>query len=444
MPSAAMLSQECDGIKTELIKYSKTLEERSLNDDETKKVKELKSLLATKTEEKEQAEYLFNLAKQNAQPKDKEDRDFQTRSRAFSLSKVVANVAGKGCDIGSETEISDELKRTDSLAQGDFVMPFDALQTRTINTDASTAGANKLKSEDYLAGNFIEFLRNVLVVGQAGATMLRGASSAIRIPRQTNTTQARWLAEDGTATNDDLTFDSVELKPRKLMGLTSWSAQTALSSDPSIEMICRNDLMQVLAHEIDRTALYGGGDKDKVDSTNKANLPALTPLEPSGITRLTNALDDTTAGADLTYAKALGMASTADQANIGQGRRAFICNPKTRYKLMQTLLISTLTSADYLYAGAGIAGMPTIVSNVVKSDNKIKADNTGTATGSDLFYGNWSDLLIAYFGSGVSLLLNEYGSGYTSGAVQLRSLLFADVAVRHAASFSRYRKVTTA
>ena len=81
---------------------------------------------------------MLNICKLKQTPShlaNKDERDFQTRSRQFSLSKIVAKAGGKAVDVGSELEISQELKRNDANAIGDYVMPFEALETRTISTD---------------------------------------------------------------------------------------------------------------------------------------------------------------------------------------------------------------------------------------------------------------------------------------------------------------------
>jgi hypothetical protein len=52
-----------------------------------------------------------------------------------------------------------------------------------------------------------------------------------------------------------------------------------------------------------------------------------------------------------------------------------------------------------------------------------------------IIFGNWKDLIIAMWGNGIELAVDE-STYFASGSVQIRCLLDADIGVRNAASFS--------
>ena len=426
MKSITLMKADAEQHKARLQFLAKELETRALSEDEEKEVDGLKKDLNTLNGKIERVEYLNQIAAEK--PKDKEERSFQKRMKDFSLSKVIAKAGGKSVDTGFEDETTEELKRNDPYAVGDYVVPWEVidpkLETRTIDTSGTESTIN-----DQLQPSLIPALRNALALSQLGAMTITGARSKVVLPRVSATGTASWLPETGAVSESDMTFDSVSASPEKLMSLTSWSALAALESSISVEQTARQDLIMDIAHEIDRASLYGKG----------------TSNEPSGITKLNSFTartgDDSDGGANLTYQQVLDLAETADVANIGMGRRAFLCNPQTKYKLMNALQQSKFTdSSGYIWpmGSAGIAGMPTVVSNVVESQRQ----NAGNkVTGSDLFYGNWSDFTIVTWGSGVSLLLNEYGAGYAAGNVQLRALVFTNVLIRYNKAVAWYRGI---
>jgi HK97 family phage major capsid protein len=66
--------------------------------------------------------------------------------------------------------------------------------------------------------------------------------------------------------------------------------------------------------------------------------------------------------------------------------------------------------------------------------NQVPADLGVGSDKSALIYGDWSDLIIAYW-SGIDLLANPY-SNAGKGSVTLHAFLDANVAVRHVESFA--------
>lgn len=440
MKSLALMRADADQHKARLKHLAKELETRALTSDEEREVDGLKADLSNLSSKIERTEYLSQMAADKAP--DKEERAQQKRMKDFSIAKIVAHAGGKHVDVGFEKEVSSEAKRNDPYATGDYVIPFEALEarqeTREITTGGGSAGATIV--DDLRPQQLIPALRNSLVMAQLGAMMISGARSKIILPRVKQTGDTKWLPETGTATESDVAFDSVSADPKKLMALTSWSAQAAMESSVSLEQIIRNELMLNLAHELDRSCLYGQADPTKAGNAQDSN-------EPSGVAKLIGRIsrsgDNAAGGSEVTYEQILALAESVDKANIGMGRRAFLTNYDVKYNLMQKLQMSTFTdSTGYIWSGMGLAGMPTVVSNVVTSNRRLNGD-ASKILGSDIFYGNWSDLVVVTWGSGVSLLLNEYGAGYSSGNVQLRGLVFSNCLLRYQDAIKYYQGVKT-
>ena len=450
-----LLRQEADMKKTRLKELATVLETRALTELEEKEVDAEKKNLIDLSTKIDRAEYLAQVAKEKVESNpDAEEKRFANSKRSFSVANVIAKAGGHGVDTGREDEITQELKRNDPYATGDYIVPWEALsrtqsplEKREITTTQLAAG--ELNPDD-TRPDLIPLLRDALALAQAGAGVITGATSKLVIPRQKTKATASWLAETGTVSDSNITFDNVSADPKKLMALTSWSALSALESRANLEQIARADLIADLASAIDMAALYGQTlPKKKADAAVDQNEPlGITAIGKSDATKngvpttlVTRTGDNAENGAALTYAEVLKLAEDADSANLSTSRRAFICNPKTRYAMMQALQQTAFTSSDgYIWNGGGLAGMPTVVTNEVVSDRVITTDAAKT-TGSDLFYGAWNAISIVTWGSGVNLLANPLGTGYSSGAVQLRALVFANIIVRYNNAVKWYRGI---
>jgi HK97 family phage major capsid protein len=92
---------------------------------------------------------------------------------------------------------------------------------------------------------------------------------------------AQWVAEDGSLTETDATFDDVTLTPKTVGAMTSYSRRTLLNASPSIEQIVRNDLAATIASAIDYQAMVGDGQNNTplgiVGQTGVGNASLATP-----------------------------------------------------------------------------------------------------------------------------------------------------------------------
>jgi HK97 family phage major capsid protein len=113
----------------------------------------------------------------------------------------------------------------------------------------------------------------------------------------------------------------------------------------------------------------------------------------------------------------------------------------TNAKVVGALKKLKSTTGQYLWTNApgGQRGATPgeINGYTVARTNQVPSNLTkGTGTNlSAVYYGNWSDILIAEWGS-MEILLNPYGAGFKSGTLEMRALQAVDVNIRHAASFA--------
>jgi HK97 family phage major capsid protein len=276
----------------------------------------------------------------------------------------------------------------------------------TIGSAAAT-----LYPETHLAGQFIDRLRSQLVVGRLGATVLSNLVGDQDIPRQTGSSTAQWVAEDGALTATDATFDDVTLSPRTVGAITSYSRRTLINAVPGIEQIVRNDLAEIMARAIDFEALFGTGAGNT----------------PTGVVNQSGVFSSTLAGP--TWAQVLDMIADIQSADADVGSLGWVMRPEAVAKLRATIKHAT-AAAGFLMEDAGsMAGYSVVTSTLVPEVGSPVSDY-------NVIFGAWSQLLVGYW-SGLDLLLNPYEpDSFTRGRVAIRVMRDVDVAVRHGQSFA--------
>lgn len=353
--------------------------------------------------------------------------------RAYSPANAIrAIVEGTWHSKGSlEKEVSDAVaKRTGKDVGGNhFYIPLNvrASVTGGIAGTASLGG----NAVDTLQGPMIELLRNRVVLARAGARFLTGLTGPVKFPRQITANTAGWRTENPSSaqTLTALTLDTVTLAPKSIDAHTSFSRELAFQMSPDAQQFITDDILRVIAIAIDASGISGAGTNEPTGILNNSSVGAGTALGTHG-------------GAP-TFASVIELETNVANANADVGRMSYLVNSKTRGKLKQTLKLSTATAPGYIWEGANdpgtINGYNAFVSNQVPSN---LTKGTSTTICSSIIFGNFDDLLIAEFGGAVDVLVDPYTFA-TQGMIALHAYAFADVAVRHGASFYTVDDVLT-
>lgn len=330
----------------------------------------------------------------------------QKEARSFSFLRAINYLSNPGDRAardaaGFEIEASEAAAAKLGRQSRGITVPSDVMR-RDLNVGTATAGGNLVETE-LDAANFIDLLRNASALDQAGATVLTGLSGNVNIPRQSGSATAYWVAESGSPTESQQTIDQVALTPKTCGAFTDFSRRLLIQSSIDVENMVRGDLAKVLALEIDRVGLYGSG------SSN----------QPLGLKDTTGVLTEDFAANTPTFAEVVALESDIAGANALLGSPVYLMNAAMRGALKTAEKASN--TAQFIYTGDEVNGYRAVVSNQVASN--------------DLWFGNFSDLIMAYF-SGLDLMVDPY-TGSTSGTVRVVALQDVDVAARHGQSFSR-------
>ena len=330
----------------------------------------------------------------------------EKESRSFSFLRAInylANPTDRAAREAAAFEIEASEAAAEKLGRASrgITIPVDVMR-RDLTVGTATAGGNLVETE-LDSANFIDLLRNASALDQAGATVLTGLSGNVNIPRQSGAATAYWVAESGSPTESQQTIDQVALTPKTCGAFTDFSRKLMIQSSIDVENMVRTDLARVLALEIDRVGLYGSG------SSN----------QPLGLKDTTGVLTEDFSANTPTFAEVVALESDVAGANALLGTPVYLMNAAMGGSLKTATKDSG--SGQFILQGGEVNGYRAVISNQVASN--------------DLWFGNFSDLIIAYF-SGLDLMVDPF-TGSTSGTVRVVALQDVDIAARHGASFSR-------
>ena len=408
--------------RRDLVGKAKAIGEKgTLGESEITELTEIRSKVEALDTSIKSAKWIDTLEQQEAsqeiKTEDQAERSWETQARKFSICKAIAaQLPGSRVDAGLETEVSAELAVRSGRSYEGIAVPMLALEKRVLQAE-STTGQN-IQTDDYRPGDFIPLLRDALVTNKLGVRVLRGLSGDVKIPKAATSITSTWQTEQGDLSVADPTFAApITMTPHKMGTIGEWSAQLMIQANPDIEGLIRSDIVESLARVIDGVILLGG----------RSN-------EPDGIIASTarNSRSGDTNGKALTLAEIYNLMGSLDDENVGTDSRSFLLRNSVKRWLQQQVKFASTDSVTLWHDG-GVLGEPTVVSNIVPQITR--------GTGSDLdtlMYGNWSDLIVGYW-QDLDLLVNPYAaSAYSKGNIQLRAMLFVDVAIRHQQAFRYY------
>ena len=334
---------------------------------------------------------------------DKEVRGYSFM-RAIRFKSDPNNAAFRR-DAAFEIECSAaaEKKFGRSAQNGGLMVPSDVLRR---DLKATANGANVVETV-LDSGSFIDMLRNQSILDRAGASVLTGLSGNVQIPRQTGGASTYWISPEGASvTKSDQTLDQVALTPRTLGARTEYTRQFMLQSSIEAENFVRNDLSRGIALEVDRAGLYGTGLAGEPLGVH--NVPGIS----------TQAFAAAVAAGGHTFSEVVNMESTMAGDNALMGSPCYIGNAA----MLGALKVKAKDAGSglFLLDGNTLNGYATYRSQQVEAG--------------DLIFGNFSDLIIGYWGPAIELTVDPYSLSDT-GSTRVVAFVSVDMVVRHPESF---------
>lgn len=284
------------------------------------------------------------------------------------------------------------------LVPADVLTRQDFVRAQSVGTAAK--GGN-LVATDYLDGSFIGLLRKRAALTRLGVRTLSGLVGNVDIPRQTAGGTAYWVGEGSGPTDSDLSFNLLSMSPHTLAGAVPMSRRAMQQATPDLEALVRDDLINVLALEMDRVGINGDADADAPDGLLDAAINTKT-FAVSGAP---------------TWAEIVAMESEigADDADVDGMKYLF--NAAMRGHLKSTPKVAG--TAEFMMNGREVNGYEAITSN-------------NSPAGGALL-GNWTDFIVGLW-SGLDLTVDT-ATLASSGGAYVRAFQDLDFGVRHAESF---------
>jgi len=338
--------------------------------------------------------------------------------RDYSFIKAVRGLVNGSGLQGLEREVSEEIaKRQGREARGFYAPDSFWGGRRDLTVGTATAGGH-LVGTDHMGDQFVDALRSRLVFNELGARFMTGLKGDVAIPKLATGVSAGFVAENGATSEVNATFSQITMSPKSLGAFTDISRLLMIQSDPSVEQIIRDDLLNAIAQKIEDVAIEGGGSNEPTGIIGTAGIGSVA-IGTNGGALTWDAITDLVKEVEI------------DNAAINGNSLAYLTNPKVKSHMASTPKVASTDSVMLMDAPwNSVYGYDVAVTNNVPSDL-----TKGTlTTASALIYGDFSQLLFG-FHSVADVLVDPYTAGST-GAVRIRVMQEMDLAVRHAQSFA--------
>jgi HK97 family phage major capsid protein len=346
----------------------------------------------------------------------------ETERKGYRFQNAIRHLLGdRSVDAGFEIECSRAVSDAAGVKAKGILVPYDVLGGRKVEDfrmhpdflqflpkqvqrdllTSSAASAGNLVGTNLLAGEFIEMLRNRMLLRQLGARVLTGLVGNLAIPRQTGAGTAVWETEGtGISSESTQTFDQVTMSPNEVGAYTEISRKQLLQSTPGIEGLIRDDLSKVLALAIDLAGFHGSGG-----------------TQPTGIAGTSGV--GSVSGAGLTWDEVVEFWSDVASGNADVATMNFATNP---------------TVAGVLLKRPIVAGYPMFLMGADFRMMNFPVGITNQISAGYLFFGDFSQVIIGEWGV-LDLTVNPYVKDI-EGLVRVTAHQAVDVGVRHAGAFS--------
>lgn len=357
-----------------------------------------------------------------AKPLDIKPREWER----YSLTRAIRGAMDKNLS-GFEKEMSDECAIRHGKKPDGFWMPDEYMgyKMRSAIAGTGTLGGMIVQTTN-LASEFVEVLRNRSQVLNLGARVLN-LTNQVTIPRQNGAATANWVGETVASTLSAINFTQLTLTPQAISANVQYGKMLMIENDPSIDMLLRDDIAQILGIAIDLAALHGTG------SGQPTGIAATTGIGTVTLAANALALGNTTA-----YPAMVSLETTVATANADVGSLAYLMRPGHRGALRTSARFANSDTPVWDPATNRVNGYRAEVTAQIATNL-----TTGTATTicSAIFFGNWNDLLIGNFGS-TDLVVDPYTAG-ANGVVRLYARRWVDIGIRHPASFAMLGGILT-
>ncbi|WP_180068325.1 phage major capsid protein [Acinetobacter sp. YH16038] len=260
----------------------------------------------------------------------------------YARAKILSQLAAKEGNYKSALDIAKE------RGFGDEVQ--DLVTKATLGTTTDAGFAASLVTENRLVGEFVDMLRAATVFDQL--TGFRNVPFNSKIPSQLTGGTASWVGEGAPKPLTNPTYGEVEIKEHKLAAITVYTQELMRRSDPAVDVLVRDDLIEASKTLIDNTFLDAG---------------AATAVRPAGVLNGVTATANTGTTAAAYEADLLALINSFVAANLSLDGSYFIMSETraAQISLLRDALGNTYFQGMALRGTRTLMGIPVITSQTV-------------------------------------------------------------------------------
>lgn len=260
----------------------------------------------------------------------------------YARAKLAAALEAKKGNFMSPVDMAKQ------MGFGDEVQ--DLVTKATLGATTDVGFASSLVAENRLVGEFVEMLRAATIFDQLSG--FRAVPFNSKIPSQLTGGTAAWVGEGAPKPLTNPTYGEVEIKEHKLAAITVYTQELMRRSDPAIDVLVRDDLIEASKTLIDNTFL------DAV---------AASAVRPAGVLNGVTAVANTGTTAAAYEADLLKLIESFVTANLSLDG-SYLIMSETRaaqISLLRDALGNTYFQGMSLRGTRTLMGIPVITSQTV-------------------------------------------------------------------------------
>ena len=260
----------------------------------------------------------------------------------YARAKLCSQLAAKNGNFISPVDMAKQ------MGFGDEVQ--DLVTKATLGTTTDVGFASALVQENRLVGEFVDLLRAATVFDQLNG--FRAVPFNSKIPSQLTGGTAAWVGEGAPKPLTNPTYGEVEIKEHKLAAITVYTQELMRRSDPAVDVLVRDDLIEASKTLIDKTFL------DAV---------AASTTRPAGVLNGVVATPNTGTTAAAYEANLLALINTFVAANLSLDGSHFLMSETraAQISLLRDALGNTYFQGMALRGTRTLMGIPVITSQAV-------------------------------------------------------------------------------
>lgn len=260
----------------------------------------------------------------------------------YARAKLCSQLAAKNGNFVSPVDMAKQ------MGFGDEVQ--DLVTKATLGTTTDVGFASALVQENRLVGEFVDMLRAATVFEQLNG--FRAVPFNSKIPSQLTGGTATWVGEGEAKPLTNPTYGEVEIKEHKLAAITVYTQELMRRSDPAVDVLVRDDLIEASKTLIDNTFL---------------DAAAASTTRPAGVLNGVTATPNTGTTAANYEADLLALINTFVAANLSLDGAYFLMSETraAQISLLRDALGNTYFQGMALRGTRTLMGIPVITSQAV-------------------------------------------------------------------------------